>query len=109
MSDKIRSISVSLEDGERQSAGKVTKKFFNSVDDAFRKHVVEVTQVTGENPEAAPAHLSFKTDADPEAMTIEVEWMAATHFNHVSATVVPTDEEMQEAMETIEEDIEESI
>lgn len=106
---EIREINVTLESGIEQSAGHVMAGFIEAVDEAFLDNVVEFVGVHGENPEAAPANLTFKTDADPDAMKLETEFMLETNFRNVSASITPTDDEVTEILQEIENEITECV
>lgn len=97
-----RTISVSIETGEEQTADELRERFFGAVDSAFNDDVEEVVNVVGENPEAAAGLLEFTTEADPEAMALEAGYMANGEFDHAEATVNPTEEEVEAAMEEMD-------
>lgn len=86
----METITVYFESSRDTEEG-IKQDFIEAVDDAFMDDVKEIVSVEV-GYENVPDSVKFETEADVQAMMIEVEYFLSAKYGAVGATDVPKEE-----------------
>lgn len=101
MNEETRTLSVSIEGVFQMDELKL--RWTKAVDDVYMKNVEDVEFVSPEVVGVAPGHINIEVSGDVEAMKFETKWFLDDEFDNVQVTIAPTEEEIEEMKQEVEE------